>query len=37
MWNIATQERKVCEMEVEIVMFVVKGSSKLTFPPDQQE
>ena len=24
-WNIATQEQKVCDMEVEIVMFVVKG------------
>ena len=24
-------------MEVEIVLFVVKGVAQLTFPPDQQE
>ena len=36
-WNIATQERKVCDMEVEIVTFVVKGSAQLTVPPDRQE
>ena len=29
MWNIATQERKVCDMEVEIGTFVVKGSAQL--------
>ena len=29
-WNIATLERKVCDMEVEIVTFVVKGSAQLT-------
>ena len=36
-WNIATQERKVCDMEVEIVTFVVKGSSQLTVTLDRQE
>ena len=36
-WNIATQEPKVCGMEVEIVTFVVKGSTQLTIPPDRQE
>ena len=25
-WDVATQERKVCNMEIEIVKFVVKGS-----------
>ena len=25
-WDVATQERKVCNMEIEIVTFVVKGS-----------
>ena len=29
-WNIATQERKVCHMEVEIVTFVINGSVKLS-------
>ena len=33
-WNIATQERKVCDTEVEIVTFVVKGSSQLTVTLD---
>ena len=36
-WNIAIQERKVCDMEVEIVTFVVKGSSQLTVTLDRQE
>ena len=31
-WYIATQERKVCDMEVEIVTFVVKGPSKRDRP-----
>ena len=35
-WNIATQERKVCDMEVEIATFVIKGSAQLTVPPDRQ-
>ena len=35
--NIATQERKVCDVEVEIVKFVVKGSAQLTIPLDPQE
>ena len=33
-WDVATQERKVCIMEIEIVTFVVKGSMKLTVPTD---
>ena len=33
-WDVATQERKVCNMEIEIVTFVVKGSAKLTVPTD---
>ena len=36
-WDVATQERKVCNMENEIVTFVVKGSAKLTVPTDWQE
>ena len=35
--DIATQERKVCNMEIEIVMFVVKGSAKWAVPIDWQE
>ena len=35
--DVATQERKVCNMEIEIVAFVVKGSAKLTVPTDCQE
>ena len=35
--NIATQERIVCNIEVEIVTFVVKGSAQLTVPLDGQE
>ena len=35
--NVAAQERKVCDMEVEIVTFFVKGSAQLTVPPDRQE
>ena len=34
MWNVATQKRKVCNMEIEIAMLVVKGSAKLTVPTD---
>ena len=36
-WNIATQERKICDREVEIVTFVIKGSALLTVPLDRQE
>ena len=32
-WNVATWEMKVCDMEVKIVTFVVKGSVQLTAPP----
>ena len=35
--NIATQERKICNMEIEIVTFVINGSVKLTVPPDRQK
>ena len=35
-WNIATQERKKCDVEIEIVVFVINGSVKLTVPPDRQ-
>ena len=29
-WDVATQERKVCNVEIEIVALVVKGSLKST-------
>ena len=36
-WNISTQERKVCAVEIEIISFVVKHESvKLTISPDRQ-
>ena len=31
--DIATQERKICDMEMEIVTLKIKGSMKLTVPP----
>ena len=36
-WDVATQERKVCNMEIEIVTFIDKGNAKLTVPTDWQE
>ena len=36
-WNIATQERKICDMEIEIVMFVINGNMKLNIPPNREE
>ena len=36
-WNITTQERKVCDVEIEIISFVVDGSVKLTIPPNRQK
>ena len=36
-WDVATQKRKVCNMEIEIVTFVIKGSAKLTVPADCQD
>ena len=36
-WNIATQERKICDVEIEIVTFVINGSVRLTVPPDRQK
>ena len=35
--NVATQERKVCEMENEIVTLVVKGIARLNILPEWQE
>ena len=32
----ATQERKVCDVEFEIISFVVDRSWKLTIPPNRQ-
>ena len=32
-WDVATQDRKVCDIEIEIFTLVVKGSAKLTPPP----
>ena len=36
-WNIATQERKICDVEIEIVTFVINGSVKLAVPLDRQK
>ena len=36
-WDAANRERKVRNMEIEIVTLVVKGSAKLTVPTDWQE
>ena len=42
-WDIAIQERKICDMEIETVMFVISiivirhVSVKLTVPPDRQK
>ena len=36
-FNIATQERNICDLEIEIVTFIIKGSVKLTVPPDRQK
>ena len=33
-WDVATQERKVCNIEIEILTLVVKGIAKLTVPTD---
>ena len=35
--NIATQERKICDLEIEIVTFVINGSVKLTVSSDRQK
>ena len=34
-WNITTG-REVCDVEIEIISFVVDGSLKLTVPPNRQ-
>ena len=31
-WNITTQERKVCDVEIEIILFVVVGKRKRKRP-----
>ena len=36
-WDVAIQEREDCNMEIEIVTLVVKGSAKLTVPIDWQQ
>ena len=36
-WDVATQKRTACNMEIEIETFVVKGSAKLTVPSDSHE
>ena len=36
-WDVAAQERKVCNIKIKIVTLVVKGSVKLTVPTDWQE
>ena len=36
-WNITTKEQKVCDVEIEIVGFVINGSVNFTIPPDQQK
>ena len=36
-WDVAAQERKVCNMEIKIVTLFVKGSVKLIVPTDWQE
>ena len=36
-WNIATQERKICDMEIEMVTFVINDVVKLILPPDRQK
>ena len=36
-WNVATQERKICDVEIEIVTFVVDGSVKMIVPLDRQK
>ena len=33
-WDVATQKRKVCNTEIEIVTFVVNGNAKFTVPTD---
>ena len=36
-WDIANQERKVCDTEYEIVTYVVKESAKLTVPSSRSK
>ena len=35
-WNITTQERKICDMEIVIISFVVDETVKFTIPPNRQ-
>ena len=34
MWDVAAQERKICNMKIKTDGFVVKGNLKLTVPTD---
>ena len=36
-WDIGTQERNICEMEIKIVTLIVKGIVKLPVPPNRHE
>ena len=36
-WNITTQEPKIRDVKIEIVMTVINGSMKLTVPPDRKD
>ena len=36
-WSIATQERKICDVEMEIVTFVLNESVKSTVSLDRQK
>ena len=36
-WNIANQEQKFCDAEIEIVSFVVNAKVKLTIPQNRQK
>ena len=37
MENYITQERKVCDVDIEMISFIVNGSVKLTFPPNRHK
>ena len=36
-WKIPTQQRTICDIDVEIIMFVVKESESLIVTPHWQE
>ena len=35
--NITTQERKVCDVDIEIVLFAVNENVQLTIPTDRDK